>query len=77
LVFVIRAELKCRFKLRINGIIVTVGGGSTRRITFPIANLSTTNYTYTGLGSSLILRGESAVTNHLVHGMVLEHVIPH
>jgi hypothetical protein len=40
--------------------------------TFPTATLSTTNLTWTGLGSNPGVRGERAATNILSHGTTLK-----
>jgi hypothetical protein len=51
----------------IDGMIVTRGNQSTRWNTCPSATLSTTNLTWTGLGSNPSLRGERPATNRLSH----------
>jgi hypothetical protein len=48
---------------------------STRGKTCPSANLSTTNSTWTDLGSNPGLRGESPATNRLTHGTALIPVL--
>jgi hypothetical protein len=47
------------------------GKPTTRRKTCPSATLSTTNLTWTDLGSNPGLRGERPATNRLSHGTVI------
>jgi hypothetical protein len=49
----------------------------TWRKTNPSATLSTTNSTWTDLGTNLGLFGEKLVTNHLVYGTTYMNLIKH
>jgi hypothetical protein len=54
--------------------ILTGGNLSTERKTCPSAT-STTNSTWTGLGSNPGLRGERPQTNRLGHGTALDRIV--
>jgi hypothetical protein len=55
----------------IGGMMLTRKKWSTRKQTYTIAILPTTNLTWIGLGSNPGLRGDGPVTNHLNQGTAL------